>query len=85
MEACGYTLNGRAIKGLKELTFICTEEELSSLIQFLSTGKRLLCDDADPKKHGFIPIDGRYCIEIRDWDRQWSRENPAIILYIEAK
>lgn len=83
MKVCGYTRQGRAVIGLKELTLVCTEEELTAVIQFLSLGKKLLCEE-NPEKSGFIPINGRYCIEMRDWDKKWSKDNPAVILYVES-
>lgn len=82
MKVCGYTRRGRAVIWLKELTLVCTEEELSAVIQFLLLGKKLLCE-GNPEKSGFIPTDGRYCIEMRDWDKQWSKDNPAVVLYLE--
>ena len=83
MKVCGYTAKGRFIENLREVTFICSQEELAAISRFFTAGmEKLACDEA-PEKHGYIAIDGHYCMEMRDYDQQWSRKNPAVILYVE--
>ena len=83
MKVCGYTAKGRFIENLREVTFICSQEELAAISRFFTAGmEKLACDEA-PEKHGYIAIDGHYCMEMRDYAQQWSRKNPAVILYVE--
>ena len=83
MNACGYNRSWKPIKSLKELTFICSKEEIAALARFFAAAKETLCDNPDPQKDGFVPINGRYCMELQIWDEQWPKENPAIIVYVE--
>lgn len=83
MRVCGYTEKGRLVKNLREVTFVCSKEELASLQRFLSAGTEQLASEPTPEACGFVEIDGQYCIEMHDFDRKWDKDNPAIILYLE--
>ena len=83
MRVCGYTEKGRLVRNLREVTFVCSREELASLQHFFLAGMGQLASDVPPEACGFVEIDGQYCIEMHDFDRKWGKDNPAIFLYLE--
>ena len=83
MRVCGYTEKGRLVKNLRKVALACSKGGLASMQRFLSAGTVQLASEPTPEACGFVEIDGRYCIEMHDFDRKWGKDNPAILLYLE--
>ncbi len=74
MKLFGYKIGKNANKpmALKEASIVCMPSELNKLINFLIDAEKELLPHVEQYE---------VCtLEILDWDKEWGRNNPALIV-----